>query len=257
MNRTLTIVVVGLAALMILLLAVVFILVLQDTLSSDTGPTPTLAPTSVVEVTVAPEETELPPPAVEVPATFTPPPTSTPTDTPEATATPAATFTPLPTNTLPPPTPTNTPVPVVLPTSTPVPVPPTATPVPQPPPPSGARGLTATNFALQDRSNYTVGGQIWFEFTLVNSTGGEVPYNRLGVMPRKDGNDRLDWFQQSYGGPNASIKPSGLSHEDNIKLPEAGNYTLRLAICFDGWEACNSGGGTWATLSPEFPITVN
>jgi hypothetical protein len=255
MNRTLTIIVVGLAALMILLLGVVFVLVLQDTLTASSAPQPTLVPTSVAAVTTAPEETELPPPAIDVPATFTPPPTSTPTDTPEATATPEATNTPLPTNTLPPPTPTNTPVP--LPTNTPVPVPPTETPVPQPPAPSGARGLTATNFALQPRSNYTVGGQVWFEFTIVNSSGGEVPYNRLGVMPRKGGTDRLDWFQQSWGGPNATIKPSGLTHEDNIKLPEAGTYTLRLAICFDGWEACNSGGGTWVTMSEEIPVTIN
>ena len=92
---------------------------------------------------------------------------------------------------------------------------------------------------------------------VVNSTGGEVAYNRLGVMPRKGGTDRLDWFQQSYGGPNASIKPSGLTHEDNIKLPEAGTYTLRLAICFDGWDPCNSGGGTWVTLSQEIPVTIN
>jgi hypothetical protein len=138
-----------------------------------------------------------------------------------------------------------------------VPVPPTDTPIPQPTAPTGARGLTATSFGLQGRSNYTVGGQIWFDFTIVNSTGGDVPYNRLGVLPRKGGTDRFDWFQQSYGGPNASIKPNGLTHEDNIKLPEAGNYTLRLAICFDGWEACNSGGGNWVTMSQEIPVTIN
>ena len=257
MNKTLTIVVVGLAALMILLLAVVFILVLQNTLSTDAEANPTLVPTLAAQATAVAQGTELPPPDVEVPPTFTPPPTRTPTNTPEATATPAATNTPLPTNTLPPSTPTNTPVPVVLPTNTPVPAQPTDTPVPQPSPPSGARGLTATHFALQSRSNYSVGGQIWFEFNIVNSSGGDVPYNRLGVMPRKDGNDRVDWFQQSYGGPNASIKTGGLTHEDNIKLPEAGTYTLRLAICFDGWEACNAGGGNWVTMSQEIPVTIN
>lgn len=257
MSRTLTIVVVGLAALMILLLAVVFILLLQDTLSPSADANPTLVPSLEAGGTAVSEVTELPPPAVDVPATFTPLPTSTPTNTPDATATPVATNTPLPTNTLPPPTPTNTRPPVVVPTNTPVTVPPTETPVPQPTAPTGARGLTATHFALQPRSNYSVGGQIWFEFTITNSTGGEVPYNRLGVMPRKGGNDRVDWFQQSYGGPNATMKPNGLTHEDNIKLPEAGNYTLRLAICFDGWEACNAGGGTWVTMSQEIPITVN
>ena len=254
MNRTLTFVVVGLAALMILLLAVVFVLLLQDTLAPANENNPTLAPTLASEATGVAESTELPPPVAEMPATFTPLPTSTPTNTPEATPTPQATFTPLPTNTLPPPTPTSTPVPVVLPTNTPVPVPPTDTPVPQPP---SARGLTATAFNLQSRSNYSVGGSIWFDFNIVNSTGGNVSYNRLGVMPRKDGGDRLDWFQQSYGGPNAAIRPGGLNHEDNIKIPEAGSYTLRLMICFDGYDACKSGGGTWVTLSPEIQVTIN
>jgi hypothetical protein len=110
---------------------------------------------------------------------------------------------------------------------------------------------------LQDRSDYTVGGRIWFEFTVINTAGGEVPYNRLGVLPKKDGVDRFEWFQQSYGGPNASMKPAGLSHEDNIKLPEAGGYTLRLAICFETWEACNSSGGNWATMSPEIFVNIN
>jgi hypothetical protein len=115
----------------------------------------------------------------------------------------------------------------------------------------------ASHFGLQDRSKFGVNQQIWFEFTIVNTAGGDVPYNRLGVLPKKDGVDRFDWFQHSYGGPNAAIRPEGLSHEDNIKLPEAGGYTLRLAICFDSYDACNSGGGTWVTMSQEIPVTIN
>ena len=256
MNRTLTFVVAGLAIVMILLLAVVFILVLQDVLSPQADADPTLVPTAQALAPTATVLAELPPPAIDVPPTFTPPPTSEATDTPEQVA-PQPTNTPAPTNTLPPPTLTNTPVPVVLPTNTSAPpAPPTNTPVPEPPP-QDTRGLVATSFNIQSRSDFRVNQQVWFDFELVNTTGGEVAYNRLGVMPRKDGADRLDWFQQSYGGPNATIKPQGLVHEDNIKLPEAGTYTLRLAICFDGWESCNSGGGNWATLSQEVPVTIN
>jgi hypothetical protein len=76
-------------------------------------------------------------------------------------------------------------------------------------------------------------------------------------MPRKDGTDRFNWFQQSYGGPDATIKPSGLTWEDHIELPETGNYTLRLVMCFDGWDTCTSGAGTFVTLSPEIPVTIN
>ena len=180
-----------------------------------------------------------------------------PTDTP-----PPATETPLPpTETAVPPTdeptaipPTNTAV-FILPTSTSIP--PTNTAVPPTAIPVGANGLIASQFLLQDRSSYTVNGSIWFEFTVSNTTGGEVPYNAIGVMPKKDGTDRLDWYQQTYGGPNSTMKPSGLSWTDRIKLPETGNYTLRLVVCFDGFDNCLNGGGTWHSLSNEIPITIN
>lgn len=255
MNRTLTIVVAVLGGIMILLLAVVFVILLQDVLGGSENATPTIASTAQVELTSTPEEEELPPVA-GVPETFTPLPTSTPTDTPLAT-TPAPTDTPAPTSTLPPSTPTSTPVPVIIPTNTAPPPPPATNTPPPAPPPQDTRGLVATNFGLQPRSDYRVNQQLWFEFSIVNTTGGEVPYFRLGVMPRKGGADRPQWFQQSYGGPNASIKPQGLNHEDNIKLPESGTYTLRLAICFDSWEACNSGGANWVTMSEEIPVNIS
>jgi hypothetical protein len=142
-------------------------------------PAGTLPPPMIVEVTSSP-----------IPVTNTPAPTSTPdvTATPEETAVP-------PTETLPPPPPANTPQPAPPtappPPATDTPVPPTA------PPPLGANGLVASHFALQERSDFTAGQSVWFEFVVSNSTGGEVPYNALGVMPKKDGNDRLEWYQNS------------------------------------------------------------
>lgn len=211
---------------------------------------PTQAAEVVAEVP-APAGT-LPPPLISQ-ATFTPvPATNTPeaTPTPEVTETPTATAVP----------PTNTPAPVpVQPTAAPVQptaVPATDTPAPPPPPQIGANGLVASHFALQERSSMRVDESIWFEFTVANSTGGEVSYNAIGVMPKKDGKDRFEWYQQTYGGPNSTIKPGGLSWEDRIKLPEAGNYTLRLVVCFDGFDNCLQGGGTWQSLSNEIPVTI-
>jgi hypothetical protein len=177
------------------------------------------------------------------------------TSTPEATATPEMTSTPAATSTATPaPIPPTAPPQPAQPTSPP---PPTNTAAPAPPPPPlGANGLTASHFALQDRSNYSPGGSVWFEFAVANSTGGEVPYNALGVMPKKDGVDRLDWYQDSYGGPNSTMKPGGLTWEDRIKLPETGKYTLRLVICFDGVDNCRQGRGTWHSLSQEIPIEI-
>jgi hypothetical protein len=143
---------------------------------------------------------------------------------------------------------------VIVPTNTPVP--PTNTPAPTSPP-ANTRGLTATNFGLQPRSVYAVNQLVWFEFTIVNAAGGPVPFGALGVMPKKDGTDRLDWYQHSWGGNDDSIPVNGLSWEDNIRLPEAGAYTLRLVICFEGTSACRNGGGTWVTLSQEIAININ
>jgi hypothetical protein len=202
--------------------------------------------------------TTLPPPIIveasdtPVQMTATPQATATQesTSTPEETEVPVTeTFTPVPpTSTAQPAQPTNPPPP-----------PPTETPAPQPtPPPSkGANGLVASHFALQDRSEYSAGGSIWFEFTIANDTGNEVPYNALGVMPKKDGVDRFEWYQQTYGGRSSTINAGGFSWEDRIKLPEPGNYTLRLVMCFDGFDKCLQGNGTWHNMSDEVAIQVN
>ncbi len=245
MNRTISILLAALSIVLIIVLGFVFFLLIRDTLGQDDQVA--IAPTEASDLVLPPTPTLLPPPVVDVLPTNTALPTNTPIP-PSPTLSP--TDTPLPTA-------TNTAVPpvVVQPTNPPPPPPPTNT--PEPTQPQGARGLVASYFGLQDRSKFGVNQQIWFEFTIVNTAGGDVPYSRLGVLPKKDGVDRFDWFQQSYGGPNAAIRPEGLSHEDNIKLPEAGGYTVRLAICFDGYDACTSGGGTWVTMSQEIPVTIN
>lgn len=196
------------------------------------------------------EPSDLHAPVVIV-ATNTPPPvtdTPEPTDTPDSTDTPEATAIP-PTNTAAPIQPTSPPPPP------PTAVPPTEPPPPPPPPPIGANGLVASSFTV-DGSEFKEKESIWFEFDIANSTGGEVNYNSLGVMPKKDGVDRPEWYQQSWSGENSVVKPGGKSWKDNIKLPEAGDYTLRLVICFDGFKACTTGGGTFHSLSGEVPVTI-
>ena len=188
--------------------------------NSAAPPTPTALPTAVM--TAAPP-TPIPPTAV--PATAVPPTAAPPTAAP------------------------------VVPTAVPpTAVPPTAAPT-VPPAPSGVRGLIASHFAIQDRAQLTVNGDIWFEFHVANSTSGDVPFDALGVMPKKDGADRGQWYQHSWGGNDDVIPVGGLSWDDHINLPEAGNYTLRLVICFDG-PACQAQNGTWHTLSPEIPVTI-
>lgn len=225
----------------------------EDNAGTD-GTTVIEAPTATDEVQVAEVVEE--PTEVDEPPTLSPPIVAVHTNTPvPATDTPAPTDTPVPTAV----PPTNTPVPI--PPTSPPPPPPTAVPAPPteppppPPPPIGANGLVASSFVVENPSAGT-NESVWFEFTLDNQTGSEVSYNLLGVMPRKDGVDRPEWYQQSYGGRNSTIDAGGFTWKDNIKLPETGDYGLRLVMCFDGFETCSQGTGTWHSMSGEVPVSI-
>ncbi len=191
----------------------------------------------------------LPAPSIQEFPTITPLPTAVPTDTPIPTDTPVP-----PTETAVPPTnPPPPPATAVPPTNTPVP----ATAVPAGPQPQNANGVVGTLFTvLNDRSNFVVNGKIWFEFTVQNTAGSDIPYSTLGVMPRRNGADLPQWAKSSWGGPNATIRPSGLNWKDWMPILETGDYTLRLVICFDGYDACANGNGTYHTLSNEVAITI-
>ncbi len=183
---------------------------------------------------------------------------SGPPATPTALATALPTNTPIPTDT---PIPTNTPVPPtavpIIPTNTPVP-PPTNTPVPAGPQPGNQNGLIATYFGLQPgRSEFRPNGKIWYEWTIQNTTGGNVTYSAIGIMPRRNGKDENQWFQINWGGVNHQMPPEGLSWPSWMAVPEAGQYTIRVVVCFDQFEACRDGLGTYHTLSNEIPITIN
>lgn len=254
-NKTTNILLVVTMLLVLVLIGVGLWLVFQGTSGSNVAPTVTPPPTPIAEVATA--VPTLLPTATTAVIVLLPSATPIPTDVP--TETPAATDTAVPTDT---PLPTNTAVPIIYPTATPVPPtvppPPTATVGPPPgPQPETVNGLSATHFALQPRSNVSVNGKIWTEFQIVNATGGDVPYSTIGVVPRKDGQDRWDFFKKSWGGNNDKIGPNGLRSEDNMYISEPGNYTLRLVICFDDYTTCRAGGGTHHTLSQEIPITLN
>ncbi len=223
----------------------------------ETAVAGTVAAVATASATPATQIAEQPPTALAT-ATNAIPPTVTPVPTIAATDTPVPTDTPPPTETPTAVPPTNTPVPVILPTATATPVPPTNTPAPPAgPQPGNHRGLIATNFALQDwRTNPTVNGEIWYEWTIANTSGAGVPYSTIGVLPRKDGVDRPQWYQNNWGGNNDVMPPEGLSWPSWLSLPEPGNYTLRVVVCFDGFQTCLNGQGTFHTLSNEIPITI-
>jgi hypothetical protein len=254
MNRTLTYLLILVAIVLVVLLAAAGLLLIRDELAQNRPAAevvlaPATATVGVDSVEIAtPTSRALPMPVMELLPTDTPAPTSTPTDTPVPTETPLPTDTAAPTATavavIAPPRATNTPVP---PTQTPAP-----TAVPQ-----DTRGLSGT-FSIEGGSSFAVNQEIWFNFHVANSSGAPVYFDVLGVYPKKDGSLRPDLIQASWGGnPGDAVPAGGLPHRDHIKIPETGNFSLRLAICFDAsYHACKSGGGSWVFLSGEIPVTV-
>ncbi|MEZ4593797.1 MAG: hypothetical protein R3D55_22025 [Chloroflexota bacterium] len=239
---------------LVLLIIVAAVLLLTDSEETAVAPEPTAAAVADVPTDEPPTEvpaspTVLPPAVVEILPTETAVPTNTPT------ATPIPTETALPTNTA-----TAVPPTAVPPTRIPAtntPPPPTNTPVPAGPQPTNANGLVGQSFALQDwRTSRTPGGQIWYEWRVGNTSGGGVPYSTIGVMPRRNGQDIVAWYQNNWGGNNDVMPPEGLSWPSWMSIPEAGDYTLRLVVCFDGYQNCLNGGGTFYTLSQEIPISI-
>ncbi len=252
-NKTLRSVLIGAFGVLILLLIVAAVLVIQDNTETAVTTEPTaevVADVPATETAVPASPTVLPPAVVEILPTNTPLPSPTPTETPPPTET------ALPTNTATAVPPTNVPPPTAVP-ATNTPVPPTNTPVPSGPQPTNANGLVGQSFVLQDwRTSLTPGGQIWYEWKVGNTSGTGVPYSTIGVMPRRNGQDMVKWYQNNWGGNNDVMPPEGLSWPSWMSIPEAGDYTLRLVVCFDGFQNCLNGGGTFYTLSQEIPVSI-
>ena len=255
-NKTLRTILIGALGVLILLLIAAVVLVLQDNLGTAESVEPTVG--AVAELpTAAPTETAVPvSPTILPPAVIEILPTNTPLPLPTATETPVPTETALPTSTATAVPATNVPLPTAVP-STNTPVPPTNTPVPSGPQPANANGLVGQSFGLQPgRSSLTPGGQIWYEWRVGNTSGGNVPYSTIGVMPRRNGQDIVAWYQNNWGGNNDVMPPEGLSWPSWMAIPEVGDYTIRLVVCFDGFQNCLNGGGTFFTLSQEVPISI-
>lgn len=257
--KTLRVVMIGTFVLLVALVGLAGWLILADREEEPTLPDQTLSVDEIVAETVAAQvgvtETPAEVAVAELP-TITPFPTDIPTETPVPTETPLPTDTPPPTDT--PIPPTNTLPPPPPPTAVPpTAVPPTETPAPSGPQPVNANGLFGRSFTLQDwRSSLTPGGQIWYEWSIGNSTGAGIPYSTIGVMPRRNGVDEVRWYQNNWGGNNDVMPPEGLSWPSWMSIPEAGDYTLRVVVCFDGYQTCLDGNGTFHTLSQEIPVSI-
>lgn len=257
-NKTLRNILIGMLGFLMLVLIAGIVLTISNNRKTTTAENRNSEATEVADAQTAVPPTEesidadptiLPPAIVQFLPSSTPQPSVTPT------ATTLPTETPLPTETATA-VPTNVPPPTAVP-ATATAVPPTNTAVPAGPQPTNANGLVGQSFGLQPgRSSLTPGGQIWYEWSIANTAGTGVPYSTIGVMPRRNGQDIVAWYQNNWGGNNDVMPPEGLSWPSWMAIPETGDFTIRLVVCFDGFQNCLSGGGTFYTLSQEIPVSI-
>ena len=149
-------------------------------------------------------------------------------------------------------------LPIVAAPPTPIPtaVPPTATPVPtavpvasNTPAPVGysSRGIVGNSFGVAYPQG-SVGAQIWFGFSVTNTSSQVVEYSALAGHTDA-GYTAWSWTMQR-------LQPGQtLEWRDNIKFDKAGVYQLYLGICYAGSvDACRT--ATWDRLSPNVTVTI-
>jgi hypothetical protein len=114
-------------------------------------------------------------------------------------------------------------------------------------------GLTGT-LTTEGGPNFGVNQQIWFNFTVTNPGSSPVSYGRLGVSVEENGQNIPDLFHTSYS--ETTLQPGEVfTHRDWISLPRAGNFGLRLTICYPNVAEC-TGGGQWGSLTNAVPAVV-
>ncbi len=116
----------------------------------------------------------------------------------------------------------------VLPTAppaTPVPTAPPATATPAPS--TSVRGLVADGYQVEGAPGpYPVGGDIWFNMWIHNTTGTTVQYLALGTVVEETGQFQKSWSYSEFQ-PGQHFE-----WRDHLNIPEAGTYHLWMTICF-------------------------
>jgi hypothetical protein len=131
-------------------------------------------------------------------------------------------------------------------------VPPTAT---APPPPAatntpgvaGANGIQTISFSMEKTSG-AVNESMWFDFSVVNTTGSDITYGILAA--HTDAGVTADsWHEPLLPGKQ-------LDWKDHINFPQAGAYQVYLGICYSNHDACKTGGAPWTRLSNSIAVTI-
>jgi hypothetical protein len=145
----------------------------------------------------------------------------------------------------PPPAATNPPPAPGATNTNPAPAAPTNT---SPPPVSGARGIVANSFSIEN-TTAAAGADVWFNFEVRNSTQNGVAYGALAA------HTDVGFTAQSWTNETLAAGQT-LTWRDHINIGTPGTYQVYLGICFDSKDACLNGSAPWERLSSSVTVTI-
>jgi uncharacterized protein YraI len=117
-----------------------------------------------------------------------------------------------------------------------------------PPPVSGARGIVANSFSIEN-TTAAAGADVWFNFEVRNTTQNGVAYGALAAHTDV-GFTAQSWTNETLAAGQV------LTWRDHINIGSPGTYQVYLGICFDSKNACLSGSGVWERLSNSITVTI-
>jgi uncharacterized protein YraI len=142
----------------------------------------------------------------------------------------------------PPPTsvpPTNVPPTNVPPTN----APPAATNTPTT---AGANGIQTLKFVME-KTTGAVNESMWFDFSVVNTTGSAITYGILAAHTDQ-GTTADSWHDPLLPGKQVDWR-------DHINFGTAGTYQVYLGICYSNHDDCK-GSAPWTRLSNLVAVTI-
>jgi hypothetical protein len=101
-----------------------------------------------------------------------------------------------------------------------------------------------------NRTEYGVGEDIWFNFVVTNKSGTTLSYGILGVAAS------TGQFQSSWSGALNLNSNDSLKWKDKIALSAPGTHTLVLSMCFSKVEVCQSPNGDWENVAGPIQVTI-
>jgi hypothetical protein len=113
---------------------------------------------------------------------------------------------------------------------------------------SGSGGIQTLLFQMHQTTGHP-GDKIFFDFTVVNTTGTDITYGILAA------HTDVGVTADSWHDPLKAGKT--LNWTDHIDFPNAGTYQVYLGICYASHDACKTGGAPWTKLSASTTVTIN